>query len=339
MKKRILMLECGDPSSPHPAHRPRPDDCEFYSGLRELGDFTLLRVPPDLPQEDFCRYLEETDIYVYGHHCLKRQIPENLKHYPELVATITGTVVPVVSKTLIDNGLKVTHWGNAAGKGIGMLGFVQLLVALHDVPQRIASIKAGGWMPEGIVGGGLDGLRIGLYGLGAGGREFVRLLKPFGCRFAYFDPYVQSDDPDLVRLNSVKEVCAWSQVLAVYAGWTPETEGTITAECLAQLPDHGIVINPARGELFDQDALFAEIKSGRLRAALDVLVKDYLAPDDPIRQADNLLISMHCLLHNVWNPPAGLTLAEKRCLEEIRRHTAGEPPAWQVTPQAFAKMT
>ena len=55
-------------------------------------------------------------------------------------------------------------------------------------------------------------------------------------------------------------------------------KATVNAPRLAKLPDHGIVINAARGEIIDQDALFAELKSGRLRAGLDVLVGDNYLP-------------------------------------------------------------
>ena len=58
-----------------------------------------------------------------------------------------------------------------------------------------------------------------------------------------------------MRADSLEELCGGSEVLVVHAGLTEETRRSIGAEHLAALPDGGVVVNTARGDLFDQEAI------------------------------------------------------------------------------------
>ena len=81
------------------------------------------------------------------------------------------------------------------------------------------------------------------------------------------------------------------------------------------------------GELVDQDALFAELKSGRLRAGLDVLAgDDYLPEGHEAHTWPNLLITCHDI-NSAWWPerPPQLSYADGIVLDNLRRFVAGEP--------------
>ena len=126
--------------------------------------------------------------------------------------------------------------------------------------------------------------------------------------------------------------------LVVLAALTEETRGTVTADLLARLPNGGIVVNVARGAIMAQDALFAELMSGRLRAGLDVLEPDYLPPGHPVRQLPNCILTCHVGPENLLNP-APLGRNEEYCLDNLRRFAAGEPLRWVVDRQKLSRMT
>ena len=96
---------------------------------------------------------------------------------------------------------------------------------------------------------------------------------------------------------------------------------------LALLPDNGIVINTARGEIIDQEALFAELKSGRLRAGLDVLSDgDSVPADHESRQWPNLIMTCHDVASGGWPArPDALGAMEKNALANLELFIKGEP--------------
>ena len=125
----------------------------------------------------------------------------------------------------------------------------------------------------------------------------------------------------------------------IHAGLSDETTGSVRAEHFAQLPDDGVVINTARGAILDQDALFAELSSGRLRAGLDVLEPDYLPRDHPMLALDNCLLSFHQLDQLQWPPRPGLTPMQQRCVDNIARFAAGEQPEWLFDSDRYDRST
>jgi phosphoglycerate dehydrogenase-like enzyme len=99
------------------------------------------------------------------------------------------------------------------------------------------------------------------------------------------------------------------------------TTGLVDANFLSRLPDRAIVVNVARGPVVDQAALEAEVRAGRLRAALDVATPDPLPPGHSLRQCQSVLYTPHV---------AGATrLALPRVFglvgDQIRRSVAGQP--------------
>lgn len=144
-----------------------------------------------------------------------------------------------------------------------------------------------------------------------------------------FDPFV-TDFPDYVTpVSGLEELFRQSEAVSIHAGLTAATRGTVTAGLLALLPRHGILINTARGDIVDQDALFRELESGRLRAGLDVLAgPDRLPSGHPARQWQNLIWTCHDIerdWHTDGEPPKKLHAMHEICLDNLRRFRDGQP--------------
>jgi phosphoglycerate dehydrogenase-like enzyme len=111
-----------------------------------------------------------------------------------------------------------------------------------------------------------------------------------------------------------------ADVVVLLVPATPDTAGMVDAAFLARMKDGAVLVNAARGTIVDTDALVAELKTGRLRAALDVTAPEPLPEGHPLWSAPNVLITPHI---------AGSTPAsERRTLRLIRaqleRYLAGE---------------
>jgi phosphoglycerate dehydrogenase-like enzyme len=205
-----------------------------------------------------------------------------------------------------------------------------LLAVLKDLRGRSAGLVAGkgaGARELGLPSGTLHGLRLGLYGCGAIGRRFVQLVAPFEPELLVYDPFANGLPECCRKVDSLDALFAESEAVVIWAGLSDTTRGSVTAGLLAKLPDHGIIVNAARGEIIDQEALFAELKSGRLRAGLDVLVgDDYLPKGHEAHTWPNVLITSHDIASSCWpERPPHLSESDIVALDNLKRFIAGEP--------------
>ena len=134
------------------------------------------------------------------------------------------------------------------------------------------------------------------------------------------DPYVEGG----VELDAL---LAASDVVSLHAPSLPSTRHMLDARRLALLRDGATLINTARGALIDQDALVAELVSGRIDAVIDVTEPEVLPPDSPLYDLPNVVLTPHI---------AGALGVEVRrlgdsALDELERYARGEPFAHPVT--------
>lgn len=149
---------------------------------------------------------------------------------------------------------------------------------------------------DGGHAGSLLGREVGMIGLGGIGQALVRMLRGFDVRWRIYDPFasrkLSSELP--VQFDSLNGVLKRSSLLVVAAAATEKTRGLLNQKRLSLLPDGAVVINIARGSLIELDALTKEVKSGRLRCALDVTDPDEPLPvGHPLRTHPGAMITPH----------------------------------------------
>jgi D-3-phosphoglycerate dehydrogenase len=141
-------------------------------------------------------------------------------------------------------------------------------------------------------------MRLGIVGFGRLGRKVARIGEAMGMQVQYFDPHVSGGAGSLLDLARA------SDILSLHAAATPATRGLVSREVLNALPRGALVVNTARGELLDADALLDLLESGHIRAAaLDTVSGEY-DPDfaagfgssrlaSYARDHDNLILTPH----------------------------------------------
>jgi phosphoglycerate dehydrogenase-like enzyme len=141
----------------------------------------------------------------------------------------------------------------------------------------------------------LAGSPVGIVGFGDLGRALHRLLVPFGCPVKVHDPWL----PELVVRRtgaspaSLDEVLSTSRVIFVFASVTSESEGFLDRVALERISPGSALLIMSRAGVVDFDALVDLVADGRLRAATDVFPEEPVAPDDPVRGLDAMLLSPH----------------------------------------------
>ena len=148
-----------------------------------------------------------------------------------------------------------------------------LLAVARNLPQADASMKAGKWDRKSFAGAELNGKRIGVVGLGRIGREVASRCRNLGMEVAAFDPFVAPPVAESlhVKLLSMDELLRTSDFLTLHTTLTKETRHLLGREAFARIKPGVRIVNAARGELIDDEALLAALESGRVAgAALDV---------------------------------------------------------------------
>lgn len=168
-----------------------------------------------------------------------------------------------------------TPGGNAVSVAEHTLAL--MLSMARAVPQASASTKTGRWEKKKFLGNELRGKTLGVVGLGSIGREVVKRAKPFEMRILGHDPYVSSQSAhDLgVELMSLPHLYAESDYVTLHVSLTAETDHMLNAEAFAAMKPGVRIVNCARGELIDANALQSAIERGHVTgAALDVFEKE-----------------------------------------------------------------
>lgn len=298
--------------------------------LNKVGELTLIPDASEIPDRERAEMIRKNDIVLtmWGSMMVPEEIADNpgeLKY----ICNITGELKKYVPMKLIESNIPVTNWGDAPANGVAESAVCLLLAVIKDLHMKIMSVRNNKWgvQKHQMTSGTLEGLSVGLYGFGVIGRRFAEMVKVFGANQYVFDPYVKEVPDYCTKVNTLKEVFQKSEAVAIHAGLSDETRRSVSAELLSLLPDNGIVINTARGDIIDQEALFSELKKGRLRAGLDVLaINDRLHEGHPARKWENLILTCHTNSKVWWPPrPGELKKYEKICVENIKRFINGEP--------------
>jgi phosphoglycerate dehydrogenase-like enzyme len=127
--------------------------------------------------------------------------------------------------------------------------------------------------------------------------------------------------PQVHPVEDLHRLLPEADVVFLIAPHTPQTEGLIGARELALLPDDALLVNVARGKLVDTDALVAELATGRIRAALDVIDPEPLPVGHPLWRQPGVLISPHV----GGASSAFFPRADRLMAAQLARFTAGQP--------------
>jgi len=132
--------------------------------------------------------------------------------------------------------------------------------------------------------------KVGLVGFGSIGQTIAGMLAPLKVDLI---PFSRSGREGSYTMDRLEEFLPQCDVVILILPATPETHQLFNKERLALMKDGALLVNVARGAIVDTDALLAELDSGRIRAALDVVDQEPLPSDHPLWRAPGLILSPH----------------------------------------------
>jgi phosphoglycerate dehydrogenase-like enzyme len=170
---------------------------------------------------------------------------------------------------------------------------VMVMLALHHRLFQISGeFRDGGswatsWVQSGTPHGEVRGTTLGIVGFGRVGREVARRAAPFGCRILAANRSPRDAEPGVEHIYPMAELdrmLPLCDTVAICTALGPETTGLIDARRLGLMKPSAVLINIARGQVIDEDALYAALRDGTIGgAAIDVWWQ-YPNPAEPTRR-------------------------------------------------------
>ncbi|MCM2272314.1 MAG: hydroxyacid dehydrogenase [candidate division Zixibacteria bacterium] len=237
--------------------------------------------------------------------------PEMLTASPSLRTVIipwAGVPVPV-REMLIGHPQLTVHNLHYNAQPTAELALTLLLAAAKNILPLDSKLREGDWRPryaasESILLSGRTAVILGLGEIGRRVAEGCRAIgmKTVGIRRRSSAPIESVNQ--VIPLDQLAEVLPRANALIVALPLTGETKGLIGRTELSLLPDRAIVVNVARGPIIQEEALFNELTSGRLRAGLDVW---YMYPDtlESRERTEPSAFPFHSLSNVVMTPHVG----------------------------------
>ncbi|HEY8083202.1 MAG TPA: phosphoglycerate dehydrogenase [Solirubrobacterales bacterium] len=171
-----------------------------------------------------------------------------------------------------------------------------MLALFRNVPQAHGTLMEGRWDRAKFKGAELYGKTLGVVGFGRIGQLVAKRAQSFEMDVVAFDKFVSAErfrELGVEGVGSVEELLSQVDVVTLHVPKTPETIDLIDADAIAAMKDGGRVVNCARGELVDLDALLAGLESGKIGgAALDVFPSEPFT-EHPIFARPEVVVTPH----------------------------------------------
>lgn len=230
-------------------------------------------------------------VVVAGEFALDKALIEQLPKL-ELVACFTSGYDGIDVDWCRARGLKVTHAPGVNHEDVADHAMGLILAARRRIAEGDRTLRAGNWTAESkSITPSMKGARVGIVGLGSIGEAVANRAEAFGMAVRWWGP--REKDAAWARAGSLLELAKDSDILVVACRADETNRGLISREVVEALGPQGLLVNVARGQLVDEEALIAALKDARLGgAALDVFAEE---PTDTARWADvpNTVLTPH----------------------------------------------
>ena len=318
---------------------------EELDALRAAGHEVVIGRPLDMPnrrawaEAELAEACRDADVVLASHlETFSPAVLEAAARLRLVIVPFIGTDkidIPAASRLgiLVANSPTPENFVAVAEATIGVI-----LMLLKRVKHNEAKLRRGEWATREDRGDFLFGKTVGLIGLGRIGTHVSRRLAGWDVRLLASDPYVPAERAAKlgVTLVDLGTLLTESDVVSLHCTLSEETRHIVGEKELRRMKPTALLINTARGEVVDEEAVARALGEGWIAgAAVDAFVKEPMPAEHPYRTVDpeRLILTPHNIAHSEAGRRANLRLA----LDQILAVGRGEPPAHAVNPDAIPR--
>ncbi len=251
----------------------------------------------DVSEENLCQMVKDADGILYMQalsYPITRKIIESGKKLRFISSAGVG-YERIDVKAATDNGVVVMNMPVGTTVSVAEHTIALILACAKNLVKAHENVVKGGWRLL-AMGVELWNKTLGIIGFGRIGREVVKRMRGFEMNILVYDPYVKEDEIKNLGGKKVdlETLLKESDVVSIHSPLTKETEGLIGEKELGLMKPTAIMVNTARGELIDEDALIKALKERRISyAGLDVFRNEPINKDNPLLTLDNVVLTPH----------------------------------------------
>ncbi|MFN2614749.1 MAG: NAD(P)-dependent oxidoreductase [Actinomycetota bacterium] len=274
--------------------------------LRALGDLEIdpwsAHVPVKLHSADELRArLDGVDVLIVEADHVGADVIDGSSL--RFIGVCRGDPVNVDIAAASKQGITVVRTPGRNASAVSELAIGLMYAVLRSIVAADADIRAARWVVDGKIaqqrymGRELSSLDVGLVGFGAVAREVANKARSLAKSVNAYDPFVSAEEMrsgGVLAMTALGDVIAASDVISVHVPKNPSTVGMIGAPELSCARPGAILINTARYEVVDEDALLGALRTGRLAGAgLDHFHNEFLPADHPLVGMPNVVLTPH----------------------------------------------
>jgi len=237
-------------------------------------------------------------IFCAGGDPMTAAVIERLPESVRIIATYSVGYEHIAVDAAKARGIVVTNTPDVLDDATADIAMLCLLGAARRGAEGDRMVRAGewvGWHSTMLLGVHVTGKRLGIFGMGRIGRAVARRARGFDMEIHYNNRsrIAPELEDGAVWHDTPESLLAVSDFLSINAPSTPETRKLLNADRIALLPEGAVVVNTARGDIVDDDALIDALRMGKVAAAgLDVFAGEP-NPDPRYRELDNTFLRPH----------------------------------------------
>lgn len=269
------------------------------SKLEELGEVKII---PLTKPEETAENIGDADIVLCNKVLITREVMDacpNIK-YIGLFATGYNNVDIACAA---EKGIVVCNAGQYSTNAVAQQTFAYILDHFSRIRDYDSAVKAGEWERSPafsyfpIPTSELAGRTLSIVGYGSIGRKAAEIGHAFGMNIVVSTRTVPADCP--YEVTDIFTAAEKADVLTFHCPLTEQTKGIVSRELLSHMKNSAMLINTARGGIVCEADLAEALNTGKIAAAyLDVLDKEPMSPDTPLKNAKNCTITPH----TAWAP-------------------------------------
>lgn len=311
---------------------------ENVAFLETLGTLTWNESQEYPDAQQLCDALPDVDILVcgWGTPRLTEEVLRKANRL-KLVAYVAGSVANVVSDAMYSRGIRIVCGNEAFARSVAEATVAYMLCTLRYIPYYTNYMQQDGWKPAVNYGRALNDQTVGIIGYGSISKYLLELLRPFRVRILLYSGHMTEEQAAAlgVQKASLEEIFSTCKVVSVHTARSAKNYHLIDERLLRMMQEEAVLINTARGDIIDEEALIRVAREGKIRAMLDVYEEEPLPMNSGLRGLDNVILMPHC---------GGPTIDKRRdaaylVLDDILRFQQGLPLENEVSAARAAAMS
>ena len=305
--------------------------------LSMVGNVKRNITDKDLGADELVKEAYDADVIVctWGSIMFTKEVIDRLPNL-KMIAYGGGSMANVVDEYAFQRGIKVLTGNYIFAQSVAEGCLAYTLCALRELERFMRQVREGGWN-ENWTNRGLFGKKIGIVGFGEIAKNFVEMLKPFDMEILINSGHMTEDEAAGygARKASREEIFETCDIVSLHIALNEKTKGSITRELMEKLQPHALLVNTARGEVVDEEAMEELLAQGRFNAAIDVFSQEPLPANSKLRKLPNAMLIPHM---------GGPTIDMREYIicsfaKDIKAFADGKPLKNEIGVQAVARMS